>query len=164
MLENVAVSPPARVDFREERHNRLLKEPLVLTGYLEYLEMGRLRKVVETPFSESYLVDGDRIEVSRNGKVRSIPLDGSGMLRTVLSGIDAILAGQTDRLRKEFDCTLRGTANDWAMELTPRSEEVSRHLERLLVTGNASSVTSMRFELGDSEWHLLEILPDESEP
>lgn len=160
VLENTIVSPPARVRFREERHNRMLKEPLVLTGYLEYLEEGRLRKVVETPFPESFLVAGDRVEVIRDGEVRTIPLNRSKTLGTMLGGIEAILAGQADRLESAFHYTLDGSRDGWSLRLTPRSRQVSRHLIGLTVIGGASSVRSIRFDLQDTEWHLLEILPE----
>lgn len=160
VLENTTVSPPARVRFREERHNRMLKEPLVLTGYLEYLEEGRLRKVVETPFPESFLVAGDRVEVLRDGDVRTIPLNRSKTLRTMLGGIEAILAGQADRLESAFYYTLDGSRDAWSLRLTPHSRQISRHLIGLTVIGGASSVRSIRFDLRDNEWHLLEILPE----
>jgi hypothetical protein len=160
VLENTIVSPPARVDFREERHNRMLKEALVLTGYLEYLEEGRLRKVVETPFRESFLVEGERIEVTRGEEVSTIPLGRSKALRTMLGGIEAILAGRTDKLESVFHYTISGSSDDWSLALAPRSRQISRHLVGLTVTGDASSVTSIRFDLDDGEWHLLEILSD----
>ena len=64
VFEKVAVIAPASVAFREERHNPMLKEPIVLTGYLEYLKPGHLRKVIETPFQESFLIADDQIEIT----------------------------------------------------------------------------------------------------
>lgn len=161
VLESSTVSPPARVGFREERHNRMLKEPLVLTGYLEYLEEGRLRKVVETPFLESFLVESDRVEVTRDGEVRTVTVGKSGALSAMLGGIEAILAGQVDRLESVFRYSLDGSINEWSLELTPRSRKISRHLHSLIVRGDESSVTSIRFDLQDGEWHLLEIMRDD---
>ena len=60
VLERTAVTPPARVSFTEERHNEMFANPLVLTGYLEYLEDGELRKIVETPFEERFYIKSDR--------------------------------------------------------------------------------------------------------
>ena len=160
VLENTTVTPPARVQFREERHNSMLSQPLVLTGYLEYLEEGRLRKVVETPFSESFLVDGDRIEFSRDGQVRSVSLGRSKALQSMLGGIEAILAGRTDELSAVFDYELSGTATAWTLQLKPRSRRLSEQLHGLQVSGDELAVTSIRFDLKDDEWHLLEILED----
>jgi hypothetical protein len=161
VLENTTVTPPARVRFREERHNSMLSQPLILTGYLEYLEKGRLRKVVETPFSESFLVDGDRIEFARDGQIRTVALGRSKALQSMLGGIEAILAGRTDELSAVFDYELSGTAVAWTLQLKPRSRRLSQQLNGLQVNGDELAVTSIRFNLKDDEWHLLEILKDD---
>jgi Outer membrane lipoprotein carrier protein LolA-like len=164
VLNSATVSPPARVGFREERHNKMLKEALILTGYLEYLEAGRLRKVVESPFQEALLIDNDRIEIERDGKTRTLSLSKSRPLQTMLGGIEAILAGQTARVERVFNYQLSGTADDWSMQLTPHSRRISKHLTGLLVTGNSAAVTSIRIDLKDGEWHLMEIVKTDPDP
>jgi hypothetical protein len=164
VLENTAVTPPASVEFREVRHNPLFKEPMIITGYLEYIKAGRLRKVVETPFEEAFLIDKDHIEVERNGKIRKLSLHKSKFLKTMLGGIEAILAGQSEHLASIFNYELSGTSSSWSLRLTPLSRSASRHLKSLLVTGNENSVTSIRFDLREGEWHLMEIISADSKP
>jgi hypothetical protein len=162
VLENTAVAPPASVEFREVRHNPLFKEPMVLTGYLEYIKAGRLRKVVETPFEEAFLIDTDHIEMERNGKIRKLSLNKSKFLKVMLGGIEAILAGQSEHLTSVFSYELSGTSNSWSLRLKPLSRSASVHLKSLLVTGNKDSLTSIRFDLRDGEWHLMEIIAADS--
>ena len=164
VLENTAVTPPASVGFREVRHNPLFKAPMVLTGYLEYIEAGQLRKVIETPFEEAFLINKDHIEVERNGKNQKIPLNKSKFLKTMLGGIEAILAGRAEQLASAFSYELTGTSSSWSLRLKPLSRSVSRHLKSLLVTGNENSVTSIRFDLREGEWHLMEIISADSKP
>jgi len=164
VLEKTAVSPPARVAFREERHNPLLREPMVLTGYLEYIEAGRLRKVVETPFREAFLIDTDHIEVERGGETRTVSLKTNRLLRTMLGGIEAILAGRTDFLSSIFDYELSGTASSWSLRLVPLSRKVSRHLTGMLITGDDTSICSIRFEMKEDEWQLMEIMHPALQP
>jgi len=164
VLKQVAVTPPARVGFREERHNPLLKEPLVLTGYLEYLKVGSLRKVIETPFEEAFLFDGEQIEIERNGGTRKLPLKKIKFLKTMLGGIEAILAGQTDHLASVFRYELSGTDAAWSLRLEPISHSASRHLTSLHVMGDEKSINSIRFELRDGEWHLMGIMDAELNP
>ena len=161
ILDHTMITPPARIAFREERHNKMLKEALVLTGYLEYLDEGRLRKVVETPFQEAFLIEVDRIVIERDGKTRTLPISKSRSLRTMLGGIEAILAGQTERLLQAFSYELDGTDSAWSLVLKPLSRRIARQLNALVVTGNYGSVTSIRFDLKDGEWHLMEILGSE---
>ena len=164
VLENTAVTPPASVGFREVRHNPLFKAPMVLTGYLEYIEAGQLRKVIETPFEEAFLINKDHIEVERNGKNQKIPLNKSKFLKTMLGGIEAILAGRAEQLASAFSYELTGMSSSWSLRLKPLSRSVSRHLKSLLVTGNENSVTSIRFDLREGEWHLMEIISADSKP
>lgn len=164
ILERTMVTPPARVAYREERHNRMLEEALVLTGYLEYLDDGQLRKVVETPFEEAFLVRSDRVEIERDGETRVLSLSKSRSLKTMLGGIEAILAGKSELLEKIFDYELTGAEDDWSLRLQPRSRRVARQLSALTVKGDAESVTTIRFDLSDGEWHLMEIRRREGAP
>jgi len=158
VLERTTITPPSRVGFREVRHNQMLKENLVMTGYLEYLETGSLRKVIETPFEEAYLIRSDRIEIDRQGVTRTLSLRNSGTLRTMLSGIEAILAGKSEQLTSVFDYELSGVEEDWSLRLLPRSGRMAKQLTSLTVTGDLESVTAIRFDLKDGEWHNMEII------
>jgi hypothetical protein len=161
VFANTAVVSPARVAFREQRHNPMLKEPVVLTGYLEYLEPGRLRKVIETPYQEAFLVTGDYIEISRDGESRRLSLSKSRPIRSMLGGIEAILAGQIERLDSQFDHELTGDLLDWSLLLEPKSRRVAKHLQSMLVKGGEERMSSIRINLNEGEWSLMEIVNPE---
>lgn len=163
ILEKAAVTPPSRVGFREERHNPMFKEPLILTGHLEYLSDGVLRKTIATPFEESFLIESDRIVIERAGDVRTLPLKKSRSLRTILGTIEAILSGQTDKIESEFTHQIGGTARAWSVMLAPVSRSMRRQLVSLQVTGNDRSVTSIRIDLKGGEWHVMEVFHDDIE-
>jgi len=163
ILENTAVAPPARVDFREERHNRMLKEPIVLTGYLEYASPGHLRKVIETPVAESFLVADGQIEIEQDGKTRRLSLGKSKPLQAMLGGIEAILAGHTERLDESFDTELSGAGDDWTLQLKPKSKRISAHLTGMQVMGDEHAVNSIRIDMKDGEWSRMDILHDAAE-
>jgi hypothetical protein len=158
VLANTAVAPPARVGFREERHNRMLKEPIVLTGYLEYPQPGVLRKVIETPAEESYLIADGQIEITQDGKTRRLSLGKSKPLQVMLGGIEAILAGQTDTLEALFNIDLSGAADDWSLDLKPKSRRIAAHLASMQVKGNENDIGSIRIDLHDGEWSMMDIL------
>lgn len=158
VFENTAVVPPARVGFREQRHNPMLKEPIVLTGYLEYLKPGHLLKVIETPYEETFLIADDHIEITQDGKSRRLPLSKSKPIQAMLGGIEAILAGQANRLGSMFRYELTGTECAWSLRLEPKSGRIAAHLTAMIVKGDENAVTSMRIELEEGEWSLMEIL------
>jgi len=163
VLEQSRITPPSRVAFREVRHNRMLKDELIITGYLEYLQAGSLRKVIETPFEEAYLIREDHIEIDRHGETKTLSLKKSRSLKTILGGIEAILAGQAEQLATVFHYELDGEPNAWSLRLHPRSKRIAKQLTSLTVTGNSESVTTIQFDLKDGEWHAMEIMqPDSS--
>jgi len=164
VLEKTIVTPPDRVEFREQRHNPMLKEPLVLTGTLEYLRAGVLRKSVATPFEESFLIESDHVVIERDGDVRRLPLKKSRSLRTILGTIEAILSGQAHKIESQFTYQIGGTQSAWSVMLTPVSRGMRRQLISLQVNGNDQSVTSIRIDLKGGEWHVMEIFRENVQP
>lgn len=157
VMENTAVAPPAQVGFQEERHNPIFDEPMLLTGRLEYLASGTLRKIIETPFEEDILIEAGHVVVARDGETRKLALNRSRALKTILGAIEAILSGNSDELEAVFHCELSGTDDAWALQMTPISRSVARRITRLEVRGDDQSVTSIRINLQDDEWHLMSI-------
>jgi len=164
VLENTAVAPPAQVGFQEERHNPIFDEPMLLTGRLEYLASGTLRKIIETPFEEDILIEADHVIVARDGETHKLALNRSRGLKTILGAIEAILSGNSDELEAVFHCELSGTDDAWALQMTPISRSVARRITRLEVRGDDQSVTSIRINLQDDEWHLMSITRNSLEP
>lgn len=157
ILRNTAVAPPSRVCFVEERHNTLLREPLVITGYLEYRGDGKLSKVVQAPFKESFVLDGDTIEVTRDGETRQISLRKGRPMMTMLNGIEALLAGDIRVLQRVFETKISGRADDWTLTLLPESRRMRNRLQRITVSGNAKTIASIQFELENDERQLMRI-------
>jgi hypothetical protein len=128
VLARVSITPPKRVSFQELRHNKMLKEELVFSGYLEYLDEGNLRKVVEYPFAETFQVEAGQIRVERGGETKILPAKRSRGLGVMLNGIEVILTGHSERLTSDFNYELSGTEDDWTLLLLPRSKRVARQL------------------------------------
>jgi hypothetical protein len=164
ILERARVTPPDRVRFREQRHNPLLKAPMELSGYLEYAAPGQLRKVVESPFQESMLFDGDQVEISRDGQVRRIGLKSRKSILVMLQSIESLLSGDSQSLRRYFDVELTGTLKRWHLKLIPSSGRLSRQLRGLTVNGGDDTINNLRFEMQNGEWQHLEIIHDAAPP
>jgi hypothetical protein len=163
VLDRTAIEPPTRVRFQEQRYNPLFEEPLQLTGLLEYPVAGELRKVIESPFQETFTVNADKIQILQQGEVRDVPLSQSRALRKMFVGFEAILAGDTSRIEQEFTWTLAGDAGDWSLHLVPRSRRVAKYLASITVTGDVATIRTIRTDLSDDEWQLMTISRNEDE-
>jgi hypothetical protein len=158
------VTPPARVEFEEERHSPLFDQPLVLQGYLEYLGSGSLNKIIESPFEEAFFIEDGEIRLHRDGQTRQVSLDRSRELATIIGAIEAILSGEATRLESQFDIEVSGTIADWLLELTPTSRRVARHLSQLAIRGNGDAVATIKVDLHDGEWQVMNMLHEAPEP
>lgn len=159
VLTATAIEPPQSVRFREERHNPMLKEPMVLTGTMEYLARGKMRKRVETPFQESYLVEPGQVTIERGEEVEVIRGRQGKFIASFLGGIEAVLAGDSNALEESFEIQLEGTPQAWTLNLSPRSKRLARHMQNLVVTGNTERVDSIRVQL-DEEFHVMKMIHD----
>jgi hypothetical protein len=160
LLERVRVTPPARVAFVEQRKNRLLSEPMVLSGYLVYPAAGQLAKIIEQPFQETLLVDRDEIAIVRDGVERRLSLGNRKTFRVILQSIEAVMAGGAETLDEHFEAVVEGDDSAWRINLVPHSKRLSRQLIRMEVWGAGDSVEGMRFEMPEDEWQSLEIVHD----
>lgn len=164
VLANVAVQPPATIAFEEQRHNAMLKEPLQLTGNLEYLAPGQLRKTIETPFMESVLIDGPMLELTRDGRTRRLSLKSNRMMQVMLGGIAALLAGDTASLERDFGITLEGMEQDWTLRLVPLQPRLASHLQHLEIGGDERNVNSILIRFSDEDWQLMQLLHQPADP
>ena len=164
ILDNTAVTPPAQVSFHEERTNPIFKEPMVLTGRLEYIRTGVLRKVIDEPFEEDILIDADHIVVTRDGKTRKLALKRIRSLQAILGAIEAILSGDFEAIDESFSHEVTGSIEAWTLRMTPDSRAVARRISVLTVTGDKTSVATIRIDLPKDEWYVMSILPHSPNP
>jgi hypothetical protein len=157
VLATSRVSPPASVTFQEERHNPLFEQPLILDGYLEYVGPGRLRKVIESPFQEALSIEAGELLITRDGETHRLPVKRNKALEALLGAFEALLSGDAVRLEAVFDYQVTGDVSDWAIDLTPKSRRIGRHLSSLQVNGDSSGVGRILIRLRDGEWHVMSI-------
>jgi hypothetical protein len=108
-------------------------------------------------------VNDGKIEIQQDGKSKRLSLNKSKPLQALLGGIEAVLAGQTDKLADTFDYDLAGSDCDWTLTLVPKSKRIASHLSAMTVRGDDSVTRSIRIDQNDDEWSLMEIL-NESDP
>ena len=82
----------------------------------------------------------------------------------ILRSARAIISGDKDKLEVVFNYELSGTYESWSIQLTPKSRRINKHLTSLQVTGDDQSATSIRINLNDGEWQLMEIFRNDRVP
>jgi hypothetical protein len=121
-----------------------------------------LRKVIESPFEETLLVEGGRVSIEVDGETRRLPGGSSKALVTLLAPIEAILAGDEEPLRSAFNYAVDGGAADWRIELTPKARRLAKHVTSVRVSGGSAYVNEIRTDLEGGEQHVMRLHHDEA--
>ena len=123
LLASIARAPPQSIAFVEYRASPLLEEELVINGRLEYAGAGRLSRVALHPYAERTDIDGDSVTVSRPGRpVRRFSMRRIPELAGLMGGFQALLAGDRQRLEREFELTIAAMPHGWQLALVPQSK------------------------------------------
>jgi outer membrane lipoprotein-sorting protein len=143
-----------RGNFTQEKYLRALPQPLVSTGTFVLARDRGLLWFLQQPVQQDYRISASGV-ASR---------DPSGWQHTNQHGpaarhndlFLAVLHGDTEALQRDFELELNGTAQAWALTLTPRSKLLGQIFTAILIQGGT---TAERIELletqGDSTLLLL---------
>jgi hypothetical protein len=121
----------------EVRFSKLLDQPIVVKGQLEYHEDGALVRAVDTPFRERTEIKGETVTVERVGKSpRRFSLKRAPELRSMLGGFAAVLGGGRAALDQDFNLALNGGEDHWQLTLTPKSASVGKYVRDIVIQGH----------------------------
>ncbi len=142
----LAAQTDTRVDFREERHVSYLTESLLLTGYV--VRKGkRLEKHVLAPITESFVIDGDRVEVeTAQGEHHLFDLEDHPMLQGLAMALRAGLSGDFTGIRDTFDIRQQGDAVDWTLHFVPHAGKLREVLREVTLSGADGKIDRIRIE------------------
>ena len=139
LLKALAHPAPATTPFVEVRFSKLLDQPLLVKGQLEYHEDGALVRAVNAPFRERTEIRGETVTVERVGKAtRRFSLKRAPELRSMLGGFAAVLGGSQESLKRDFNLALTGEESHWHLALTPKSASVGKYVRDIVIEGHAS--------------------------
>jgi len=109
LLKSLARPAPAVTPFVEVRYSKLLEQPIVVKGQLEYHEDGTLVRAVKDPFQERTEIKGETVNIARVGKSpRRFSLKRAPELRSMLGGFAAVLGGGRADLERDFNIGVSG--------------------------------------------------------
>jgi hypothetical protein len=146
LIAKLARPAPASIAFTEVRVSPLLREPLVVSGELEFSGPASLDRHVREPYREDTSIRGESVRVEREGEPpRSFALKRAPELRGLLTGFSALLTGDVPGLKRSFDVQAQGTEQSWTLQLVPLDPRARRRLQKLEITGH--EVTPRCFSL-----------------
>ncbi len=152
LLKSLAHPAPAVTPFTEVRYSKLLDQPIVVKGQLEYHEDGTLVRAVNDPFKERTEIQGETVSVQRAGKSpRKFSLKRAPELRSMLGGFAAVLGGGRGTLDDDFNLAATGEKDLWKLSLTPKSATVGKYVKDIVIQGSQGEPRCIVVTQPDSE-------------
>jgi hypothetical protein len=140
LIAKLARPAPASIAFAEVRVSPLLREPLAVSGELEFSGPASLDRHVRAPYREDTSIRGESVRVEREGEQpRSFALKRAPELRGLLTGFSALLTGDVPGLKRSFDVQAQGSDESWALQLVPLDSRARRRLQKIEITGHEST-------------------------
>jgi len=139
----------ARLNFVETRQSMFLSTDMVIKGNIQYRAPDYIEKVTVSPMSEKIVVDGDtmlveKISYTRDNdavvKTKHYSIESHPVLKATVGSIRYILAGNSEMLGDYYEMSISGQCENWTLELTPRTVEISDHTQKIILSGNESSI------------------------
>ena len=129
---------------------RLLRNPVVLHGELEYGGAGKLGKRVDAPYHETTTIAGGAVDVLRDGRApRHFDLERAPELKALLTGFSALLGGDAATLRQFYTIALVENAQNWTLTLTPLAG--AQHLRAFAVAGSGNEPRCFTLQQADGD-------------
>jgi hypothetical protein len=136
LLAKLARPAPATTPFVEVRYSKLLDQPIVVKGQLEYHEDGALVRAVNEPFRERTEIKGETVTIERVGRSpRRFSLKRAPELRSMLAGFGAVLGGSRASLEQDFNLALKGDSMHWRLAMTPKVPTMGKYVHDIVIQG-----------------------------
>ena len=123
--------------FKETKHLRILKKPVVESGAITFMPPDRFRRVIETPHDTTTLCDGKVVWITfpDDKLAEKYPLERSPIVRDTLAAISSAI--EPTNLTKYFDVTAQKKDKDYVLTLVPRSTQFRRTVDKMFLTLNS---------------------------
>lgn len=129
-------TPRHELRFQETRDSPWLAASIESTGTLS-VTPAMLEKRVQTPRRETWRILDDRMQwvAPAGGAGKDILFSQAPAVAALARALRNAVAGDLQALDKDFRLVPGGDERLWTLQLTPRSNDISRHLKQLELQG-----------------------------
>ena len=157
LMQLLAAVPEGAVSYTEKKYSSLLAAPLVSSGTLSYRRPDTVEKITLTPRKERFRISGQELIVTRNGREHRISLSSQPLLDAFAASLRGVLAGDISQLRAYYRISLEGGEQSWRLTMIPDDEEMTRHVERILVSGRAGRIAQIEIRESSGDRSILQV-------
>lgn len=150
----------ARARFVERRYLKVLKSPLELSGTLAYDAPDRLVKRTLEPRPETLTVDGERLVIEAQGRVRTLRLQDYPVVWAFVESFRSTLKGDMAALGRFYRLALEGGPQRWQLSLTPRDPKMSALIESIQIDGRKGRIGKIEIREAQGDRSVMTVVED----
>lgn len=145
LMQQMAHVKKATASFTAQKTSPLLTTPLSARGVLVYRAPYYMRKTTLSPVHEVFILDHDRITMSGGpgGQTQRFSTSDAPQIAGLVTGIRAVLAGDTATLTRLYSVGLRGTEGTWQLRLVPLDARTRKIVKSITIAGSDDRVTGI---------------------
>jgi len=152
LIARLARPAPADTAYVEVRFVSVLRQPLRLHGELHYGGAGELGKRVDQPYRETTTISAGKVALQRAGKpAQHFSLERAPELQALLAAFSALLGGDAATLAQYYTIDAVQDGAHFQLTLTPRGEDLAKHLRTVVVDGNGSEPQCFSLQQADGD-------------
>jgi hypothetical protein len=141
LMHSLASVEQRQVRFSEIRELTLLQQALTSEGSLSFQRPDNLIKQFDPPNGLRYEIDANRLLINKSdGREEIIRLDNAPQLQAYVAALQAVLAGNLQRLQTYFELHLDGDPDSWQLTLLPKQPGLARQIVQIEITGAHSDI------------------------
>ncbi|TRO42210.1 outer membrane lipoprotein carrier protein LolA [Pseudomonas sp. ALS1131] len=135
LSEQLGKPEVVRGSFIQEKHLRALPQPLTSRGTFVLAKDYGLLWLLERPLQQDYRIDDQGIARRAEQGWQFVAQQSATAQQNRL--FLAVLKGDSSGLRQDFDLSLSGSADNWQLDLTPRSVLLKQVFKAIVISGGA---------------------------
>lgn len=157
LMNSLAQSKSSQASFVERKNIAILERPVESSGELLYTAPDYLEKRTLKPKPESMVIDGGELLIERGRQKHRLQLQAYPELAAFIDSIRGTLAGDRQALERNYQLSLDGTPERWALQLLPRDEKMLAVVQRIRITGARDQMRSIEITQADGDSSVMSI-------
>jgi outer membrane lipoprotein-sorting protein len=157
LMQLLSRAPESEMTYTEKKYSSLLVEPVVSSGTLAYRRPDTVEKNMTAPRKERFRIAGEELIMVRNGAEKRFPLSSQPLLSAFAASLRGVLAGDATLLRMHYRLALEGEEQAWRLELVPLDEDITRYVERILVSGRKGRIEQIEVRESSGDHSVLQV-------
>ena len=159
LMAQLARQKSGEAGFVEQRFVRGVDGPLNSAGTLSFTAPDKLARRTVSPRSESMVVEGNMLTLSRSGRTRTLTLDSMPELQGMVDALRGTLTGDMQLLQRHFRTELAGSPGSWTLDLEPVDQRLASQVKSVRLSGRQGQVLGVEMEFVGGDRSVMTITP-----